>query len=382
MTPKALLLPLILAAGISHAMAQSAAPPAPASRPTPPATQPAGTPATTSAPAISDAQKAAFKKAEAYSRERAGHALLVQKDGAIVFEVYSTDWSAERAHALASGTKSFCGVMAAAAVQDGLLKLDDLASSTLTEWRTDLRKSRITIRQLLSLTSGLDSATRLLQDPSTRNKYRTAVETKAVREPGEVFRYGPSSLECFGELMRRKLAARKQTPLEYIRARVFDPIGLDMRLWRKDLSGNLIMSHGAFLTAREWAKFGEFMRRGGEFGGKQVIDRDALAQCLTGSAANPGYGLTFWLNSAAGSGNAENEFENDEPQSQPAAGPEITTLRRGIAPDAPRDMFMAAGAGGQRLYIIPSQHLVVVRFGGSVNWSDREFLAILLDTAH
>src|SRR5207249_4935391 len=58
-------------------------------------------------------------------------------------------------HRLASGTKSFSGAMLAAAVEDGLLKLDEKVADTITEWKNDQRKSQITIRHLLSLTSGI-----------------------------------------------------------------------------------------------------------------------------------------------------------------------------------------------------------------------------------
>jgi CubicO group peptidase (beta-lactamase class C family) len=58
---------------------------------------------------------------------------------------------------LASGTKSFAGVLAAAAQEDKILKLDERVSETITEWKSDKEKSKITIRQLLTLTSGLDT---------------------------------------------------------------------------------------------------------------------------------------------------------------------------------------------------------------------------------
>ena len=62
--------------------------------------------------------------------------------GEIVFEDYAPGWTADKPHLLASGTKSFCGVMAACAVHDGLITLDEKVAETLTEWKDDQRKSQ------------------------------------------------------------------------------------------------------------------------------------------------------------------------------------------------------------------------------------------------
>ena len=97
-----------------------------------------------------------FKKAAEYSHSQHGTGVLVMVRGEILFEDYAPGWTAEKPHLLASGTKSFCGVMAACAVHDGLLTLDERVADTLVEWKDDPRKSRITIRQLLSLSSGID----------------------------------------------------------------------------------------------------------------------------------------------------------------------------------------------------------------------------------
>ncbi|MEQ1867949.1 MAG: serine hydrolase domain-containing protein, partial [Micropepsaceae bacterium] len=89
-----------------------------------------------------------------YSASTAGVSCLVMVDGKVVHETYRDAGDADKAWGLASGTKSFSGVAAAAAVQDGLFKLDDKVSDILAAWKGDARKD-ITIRQLLSLTSGI-----------------------------------------------------------------------------------------------------------------------------------------------------------------------------------------------------------------------------------
>ncbi|MEY2712939.1 MAG: hypothetical protein RL005_1161, partial [Planctomycetota bacterium] len=106
--------------------------------------------------------QADIERAIAYSEAHAGRAVLVMKDGIVIAERYANGWSAERPHPLASGTKSFAGVTAAAAVTDGLVSLDELVCDTITEWKTDPRASRITVRELLNLTSGLEPHSDLL----------------------------------------------------------------------------------------------------------------------------------------------------------------------------------------------------------------------------
>jgi CubicO group peptidase (beta-lactamase class C family) len=114
-------------------------------------------PAAFTPPGATDpAALARYTAAADYSKEKAGRAMLVMVRGKVVFERADNGWSLERPHPLASGTKSFVGVMAAAAVQDGLLSWDELACDTLIEWKSDDLKSKITARHLLSLSSGLE----------------------------------------------------------------------------------------------------------------------------------------------------------------------------------------------------------------------------------
>jgi CubicO group peptidase (beta-lactamase class C family) len=121
----------------------------------------AGAAAIFAAPAIltraARAQGGYARRAAAYNREHRGISMLVMRAGRIVFEDYPSGGAADRAHETASGTKSFCGIVAAAAVQDRLLGLDELAAETLPEWRDDPLRRRITIRHILSLTSGLET---------------------------------------------------------------------------------------------------------------------------------------------------------------------------------------------------------------------------------
>jgi len=306
--------------------------------------------------------------AAAYSAQNRGISLLVMVDGQTVFEDYPGNGSPTRAHVLASGTKSFSGVMAVAAQQDGLLSLDEPLVETLVEWKGDPLRSQITLRQLLNLTSGIPGGA--VARPPT---YNAAIQTRAETPQGTRFAYGPIPFQIFGEVMRRKL---RGDPLEYLERRIFQPIGLEYAAWRRGADSNPHLPSGAFLTARNWARFGEMVRQGGLWQGQRVVDAALLDQCLEPSSVNPIYGLTWWLGRPI------------SPAQRAAigrTGRDIDTLA--TTPGLPEDLAVAAGAGDQRLYISRKLRLVVVRqaegivdtlMGRRTNFSDAAFLRLLL----
>lgn len=302
-----------------------------------------------------------FGAAAAYSAERRGVSLLVMQGGRILFEDYPNGGGAARGWELASGTKSFTGVMAAAAVQDRLLEWNELAADTLREWRGDERRS-ITIRHLLSLTSGIEGGP--IARPPT---FADAIAQHAVAAPGERFAYGPTPFQIFGEIIRRKTDG---DPLDYLQRRVFDPLNIRPTHWRRGADGMPHLPSGAGLTARDWARFGWFVLRDGE--GR--VDANALAQCFVGSRANPGYGLSWWL-----------LREGLVPPGR-AGGISIDTSMA----ESVGGIVMAAGAGDQRLYLLPGLDLVIARQATGIlqalrqrrrdrnGWSDADFLRTLL----
>lgn len=314
--------------------------------------------------------------AAAYNAKKGGVSFIVMRDGEIVYEDYPNGGDKAAAHELASGTKSFSGVIAAVAVKDGLLALDEKASATLDEWRADPDKATITIRQILNLTSGVKGA-----GVGRPPEYADAIMQPVATSPGSAFAYDPVNFQIFGEIMRRKLSAyengRYPDALAYLQARVFDPLGVRPTQWNRGRDGMPRLPSGADFTARDWARFGEFVRLGGRWKGELLVDAKAFSEMVEGSSVNAGYGLGWWLN------------ESPKPETLAAsrtmrqASDLFTHPRRRELPD---DLFMAAGAGNQRLYIIPSMELVVVRQTGRIlqgrrgrQFSDVEFLLSLLE---
>jgi CubicO group peptidase (beta-lactamase class C family) len=264
-----------------------------------------------------------------YARKHASQALLVDAGGEALLAQYEPPFGPAMPHALYSGTKSFWGVAALYARDDGLLELDEPVCATIPEWATDPWKRRVTIEMLLALTAGIGFGGLGNAVPN----YERALATTIKNEPGTTFTYGGIPLQIFGAVLAAKLRARGQTPHEYLRERVLEPAGVQVAAWRS-LKGEDERTHplptGASLTAGAWLTYGRFV----------LAQRSVLEPCFTGTAANPRYGLGWWL-----------------------------------APEgAPRDLFYASGSGGQALYVVPSLDTIVVRFGNGGSFDHAAFL--------
>jgi len=296
--------------------------------------------------------------------------MLVMQNGRTIFEHYANGGSASGRWPIFSGTKSFWGIAALAAVHDGLFRLDDLVSDTITEWKNDPRKSGITIRQLLNQTDGIEGASRL-QRPSIRDRNAMAIRLSSVAEPGAAFIYGPSHLQIFSELLRRKLKGR--STIGYFEAHVSNRLGLHRLNYKKDSRGNPLPATGFELTAREWTRLGEVILGNGTYRGRQIVPASLMQEAFTGSQANPSYGLTFWLNRQPPNG-GEADFERmlDLPW-QSAQWTDVC-----ICSDVPADMVVALGSGYQRLFIVPSLKAIIVRQGSNAKFSDAHFLRLVL----
>lgn len=305
-----------------------------------------------------------------YSESKRGVSMLVMQNGRTIFEHYANGGSARGRWPIFSGTKSFWGIAALAGVREGLFKLDDFVSDTITEWKSDPRKSQITIRQLLSQTDGIEGASRL-QRASIRDRNAMAVRLPLVAEPGSAFIYGPSHVQIFSELLRRKLRGRTTT--DYVEGHVLNRLGIGRLNYKKDSLGNPLLATGFELTAREWARLGELVLGRGTYHGRRIVSPDLLLEAFAGSSANPSYGLSFWLNRPSPSGReADMERMLDLPW-QSALWADIC-----ICKDAPADMVVALGSGYQRLFIIPSLSAIIVRQGSNAKFSDAHFLRLVL----
>jgi len=321
--------------------------------------------ASLAAPALAEAGR--FAAAARYSAERRGVSLLVLREGRVLFEDYPNEGGPDRAFELASGTKSFCGPLLAAAAAEGLIGPAEPCAAVLPEWRGDPAKSRITPLLLLTLTGGFPPGR--LRPPG----YAEAVAASLSSAPGERFAYGPVPFQIFGEMLRRRLAARglPPDPVAYLQSRLLDRLSVRPGAWRRGRDGNPLLPQGAAFTACGWGAFGEAVRRA-ETEGLRGLDPAVVAALFRGTRANPGYGLTWWL--------AEPGLV------APGRGQGLEGLSAGGL--AAERIAFAAGAGYQRLYLLRRRGVVVVRQASGIAaalagrgpaWNDAAFLRLLAE---
>jgi len=267
-----------------------------------------------------------MQEALAYHERHKPQALIVTRGGEIVFEKYDDGFAGDKPHALYSGTKSFWGPVAVVAQREGLLKLDDTVGDTFPAWRDDAVRRKVTLRHLLTLTAGISFGGLGNAVPV----YEKALAALLRDPPGERFTYGGIPLQTFGAVLAQKLSTAGQSPHDYLQARVLKDAGVEIASWRTLADGTQPLPTGAFLTARNWLRFGQYM----------LAHHDEFAECFQGTKANPRYGLCWWL----------------------------------ATPGAPPDTMYASGSGGQALYVVPSIELVAARFGNGGSFKHEAFL--------
>ena len=304
--------------------------------------------------------------AKEYNRSVGGQSFVVLHQGKVILEDYYNGGAKDRPLMLMSGSKSFVGIVALAAIEDGIITLDEKVCDSLTEWKKDPLKSQITYRHLLMLTSGLKPDSK-----GTLVTWKEIINYPMTGKPGEQFQYGSNQLLAFGEALQRYFQIfYGESFEEYLKRRILDPIGITV-IWKfRCRDGNPMLAGGAYMKAGDWAKFGEWVRNKGTANGRSLIDPLLFDLLVVGSTPNPSYGLTWWLK---------------EPISEEKIS-KIPMMKGGVgdlvnSPWVPEDMFFAAGSGAQRLYIIPSLELIIVRnapLGNEKYFNDLTFLSLLL----
>jgi CubicO group peptidase (beta-lactamase class C family) len=308
-------------------------------------------------------------RAAQYSAAHQGKAFLVLEHGKPIYQNFPNGGSAQEARKIYSGTKGFWIFAALAAEEEGILRLDERVAETIGAWRGDPRKESITIRDLLDFTSGLEPVFHLHSD-EVPDRNAVAIATPLVAPRGERFIYGPAALQVFEELLRRKLLARHDTPAHFLERHILAPLGLGPQTYKTDRAGNPLLASGFRMTAEQWSRLGRVMLHGGT----PLIRPPSFAQCCQGTTTNPAFGLGFWNNHEAGPNAREFDIEDMLERDW------LKQDWRGacICRDAPADLIAAVGSGYQRLFVIPSLDLIIVRLGAGGRFSDPEFLRLAL----
>lgn len=308
---------------------------------------------------------ARFAGAASYSAARGGASFLVARHGIVLAEDYPQG-DADSRWPLGAGTRSTAALLAASLVEDELMSLDEPVAFTLSEWAGHPIKSQVSVRALLNGTSGVAFAAGRSGGPFE------AIALEPAAGLGERFSDDAAPYVLLAEIAHRKLvmAGRTPDPAYYVTERTLAPIGATPIDWTRLSDGSPMLHDGAAVSARAWAQIGELIRREGVWRAEQLADAGAMREALRGTFAESRAGIGFWLAAPTRPGHAPLALESD--------------LWRG-ASGAPEDLAMAAGDGGQRLYLIPTMGAVIVRQSRTLDpdadWSDAEFLALVLRDA-
>jgi len=262
--------------------------------------------------------------------------LVLYKDH-IIAEKYAEGFSKITPMLGWSMTKSITATMFGILQKQGKLNINQ--SHLFKDWENDTR-ANITLNDLLHMNSGLEwdenygelsGVTRMLfVDKDMSQRQRQKPEKYA---PDTHWNYSSGTTNLLSGWLRTKFKTH-QDYLDFWYTALLDKIGMHSALIETDLAGNYVGSSYGWATTRDWAKFGTLYLHRGNWQGTQIIDSTWVDYVKTPTNTSNGrYGAHFWLNAG------------------------------GILPDVPKDMFSCNGFQGQRVFIIPSKNMVVVRTG-------------------
>jgi len=300
---------------------------------------------------------AALKDLEAYafpSRDEQTHqgirtdALLIIRNGKVVYERYAGVTHAQTPHLTWSISKSILATVLGVAFGEGRFKLDHPVANYYAPFKTH---PDIKIQDLLHWASGLDwqedyeyaplnsSVVAMLYTRGRDDMARFTAEHKVASASGTSYRYSSGDSTVLAAALKGMVGDTAYP--DYPWTALFDPLGIKSAVWETDATGTFVGSSYAYMTARDLARIGLLMQRGGRWQDRRLLPKAwvdfNLSPFKSLTLTHEAPGGHWWLNKTA-----------DE-----KAGP---------WPDAPPDTFAALGHWGQALYVIPSAGLVIVRY--------------------
>ncbi|HTQ54404.1 MAG TPA: serine hydrolase [Bryobacteraceae bacterium] len=286
-----------------------------------------------SAPAAEGLDAAPLARMDAHIQARLPHvrSVLIARHGRLVFEKYYGDVSRDTLQNIQSMTKSISSALVGIALRKkDIRSLDDKVLDYLPAFQgivTDERVKRITIRHLLTMSSGID-ATRGSFDKIMAHPVPDTLRGRLIFDPGAGFKYSDPGAHLLGSVLWK---ATGMPVLEFARKELFGPLGVERFTWYADNVGLQSGGMSGLCRARDILKLGELYLRKGTWQGREIVPAGFVADSVRvhnsgdfyGETAR--YGYMWW-----------------------------------IAKVAQYDAFYARGYGGQYLMVIPKADLVVL----------------------
>lgn len=266
------------------------------------------------------------------------YAMVTAKDGVLIDEYYRDGFDESSVFALHSCSKSFTSALTGIAIERGLIGgIDDPLSKYLPQVLEleDARKQRITLRHLLTHTSGLEwyewggGYSNWEEFQSAPNWVEYILGRALAADPGTVFNYSTGNTHLMSAVLE---AATGMSELDFARETLFDPLGMESVQWGADPQGITDGGNGISMSARDAARFGQLYLDGGVWNGEQLIppgwlEESTAAQNNGAGDGTGSYGYFWWMR-PFGTQNY--------------------------------DTFYAFGAWGQYIFVVPELNLVTV----------------------
>ena len=275
--------------------------------------------------------------------------LVIYKDQ-IIAEQYAPNFNKNSKILGWSMTKSITSTIYGVLQKQDKLNINE--KPQIDVWKNDIR-SEITINDLLQMNSGLEWEENYEKISDVTEMLFLAEDMGKIQEnkelTGEInnsWNYSSGTSNLLSKNLRNYFNSH-QAYLDFWYSDLIDKIGMHSMLVEADLSGTYVGSSYSWATPRDWAKFGLLYLHKGYWNGEQLFDESWVDYITTPTNSSDGqYGGHFWLNAG------------------------------GYYPDAPKELYSANGFQGQRVFIIPSKDLVIVRMGlDSMDFN--EFLRML-----
>jgi CubicO group peptidase (beta-lactamase class C family) len=280
-------------------------------------------------------------------------AVVIVYKGKIIAERYAEGFTKDTPLVGWSMTKSVLNAMVGILVQMNLLHLDD--THLFEEWSEENdARSQISLDQLLRMSSGLeweeeytgisDATMMLFNSP---NPPGLAMNKALEFPPDSNWEYSSGTSNIISELIRRKIGGTNKQYWNFPHAFLFNKLGMRSAVMEAGPNGTFVGSSFMYATARDWARFGLLYLNDGIWNGDRILPPGWVeySQTPTPNAPDAKYGAHFWR----------------------------TKGEKGSGPDMPSDAYHLAGYEGQKVVIIPSYDLVIVRLGFSQPESNWDF---------
>ena len=297
----------------------------------------------------------ALKEAMDYAKSQRSEALIIARHGKIELEKYWFDVDRSTLFNPGSMSGALVALLIGASIEDGHLQsADDYLSRYLPEFEGDERRT-LRVRDALEMVTGLEilAPSANLLSKFVRhymgNDFQHRLLALDAWEPPGTFRYNPSNVDLLGIVVERAAGRRYA---DYLSMRIWQPIGaIDASMYLDRDGGFVLASCCLFSTPLDWVRIGQLILSGGRAGNEQIVSSAWIDEMLAASAANPAFGRLIWrAQDAAG---AEKE--------SPGASPDCAGNEEAFISE---DLIYLCGEGYQRVYIVPSLRLVIVRTGG------------------